>query len=122
VTIYQYDEQGRVARSVTQSEWTSEDRALMLARAENRDKVHQRCGHPKEKAFHPDNEGWYDADDTVVCWACTAMDQAEDPKAGPHELRLIRDTRDYNKLPLPPLPTADEIAAEQAADPMGGAE
>ena len=75
----------------------------MLARESNRQQVHDRCGHPKDKAFHPDNEGEYDAEETVVCWACTALDQAADPKAGPHEMRIIRDKRDYDAKPLPSL-------------------
>jgi hypothetical protein len=103
VTVYQYDDQDRVVRAITQSEWTSEDRALMLARQANQKKLHERCGHPKDKAFHPDNEGWYDASDTLVCWACTALDQAADSKAPPHEMHVIRDVRDYDAKPLPPL-------------------
>lgn len=116
MTVYQYDDQGRIGRTITQSEWTPEDRALMLARQSNREQVHDRCGQPKDRAFHPDNEGWYDADEVVVCWACTALDQAEDPKAGPHQLHVIRDMRDYEAKPLPPWPTAAEIAGDSTAD------
>lgn len=120
VTFYEYDDQGRVARSWTESEWTVEDRALMLARQMYLGTIHERCGHPKDRAFHPDNEGYFEVTDTFVCHACTAMDNhGHDYAHGPakdYELMVVSDTRDYEKSPLPPI-----VRPGVSDEAMGGA-
>lgn len=31
------------------------------------------CGHPKETAWHPDNEGWFEVVEEITCHGCTAL-------------------------------------------------
>jgi len=103
VTTYLYDGQ-RLARTVTASGWTSEDRALMLGWRMYSEGLHA-CGHPKETAFHPDNEGWFDNLGWVTCWACTAGQEPDkDGHITPVRLPIVVDTRDYVAKPLPPWP------------------
>ena len=106
VTFYDYDEQGRVSRSWTQSEWTAEDRVLMLARQEYLRTLCPRCGHPKDRAWHPDNDGWFEVTDSMTCHACTALanhDHEGPGVAPPVQFHVLSDTRDYDAKPLPPI-------------------
>jgi len=101
-TSYEYDADGRVARTVTSSPWTTEDRALMLALAEHKKTLCPGCGHPKATAWHWDNDGYFAEDQRVVCHACTAMKVPD--KGGqvePEVYRSVVDTRDYKAEPLP---------------------
>lgn len=63
------------------------------------------CGQPREKAHHPDNDGWYEPTDPVICHACTALARAraDDGDAPPAEYFGVIDTRDYAAKPLPPI-------------------
>lgn len=67
------------------------------------------CGHEKAKAWHPDNEGFYsaDEDDAVVCHGCTALKEAQHEGSSetvePVRYLAVVDTRDYVAKPLPPL-------------------
>lgn len=120
-TFYEYDDAGRMVRSWTGAEWTAEDRALMLGYQLYESRIHHRCGQEKAKAFHPDNDGEYEVhdDDVLVCWACTAMDNyGRDPNAKPnrYELLVVRDLRDYEANPLPPL-----VVPGVSDEAMGGA-
>lgn len=93
----------------------------MLARQLYRSRFHERCGHPKDRAFHPDNDGWFEVTDVITCWACTAMDNhGHDYVAGParpFELLVVADTRDYETQPLPPI-----VRPDVTDEAMGGAE
>ena len=105
VTTYVYDDQGRVARTITASSWTPEDRALMLARKVYRElELCPGCGHPKRTAWHEDNDGWFEENVRVTCHACTAMRSPDaDGKVHPVEYVDVVDTRDYDENPLPDL-------------------
>lgn len=93
-----------MVRTITRSPWTVEDRALMLAYRQHRDGIHDRCGQPKAKAWHWDNEGEYEASKVpTICWACTAMDRAEKADAPVHVLHHVEYVRDETRNPLPPL-------------------
>lgn len=89
----------------TASPWTAEDQALMMARREYRDGIHEACGQPLAISTHPEMEGWYDPDDSLICWACTAMqDPGEDGRRKPVRLPGVVDTNDHVKNPLSPRP------------------
>lgn len=112
VTTYVYDDQGRVLQTVTASAWGEDDRKLMLAYREYQSSLCPGgCGHPRERAHHPDNDGWYVAEG-VECHACTARARAEraDSKepVKPIELFGVVDIRDYTTQPLPAMPTRPE--------------
>lgn len=116
-----------MVRTVTTGAWTAEDRALVLAYKRYLDSLCPgRCGEPIEKAWHWDNEGWYEVDaedDYTTCWACTAIAQSEDPTAKPvRHLTRLRHERDYDTDPLPPLDieAALKSHAEQAGAERGG--
>lgn len=77
---YVYNPNGTIARTVTASSWTEEDRALMLAWREYQDSLCKGCGHPKATAWHHTNDPDTDfaVDGEFVCAACTA---AQKPNA-----------------------------------------
>lgn len=120
LTTYEYDDAGRMVRSWQQSEWTEEDRALMLARD-----VHLkslcRCGHQKEQAWHPGNEGWYEVTAVYECHACTALARHEDSDAAPVRYLGLTDTRDYEKNPLSPMPVGPRMDPAELARAIGDA-
>jgi hypothetical protein len=122
LTTYEYDDQGRVARAYTASAWTEEDRALMLAREQYRAGLCPGCGQPKDTAWHPDNEGWFEVTASFECHACTALRREGDASAEPVVFHAVTDTRDYEKSPLPPFPTGPRLSPDELADAMGGAE
>lgn len=121
LTTYEYDDAGRLLRSWAQSEWTEEDRALMLARDTYRSSLCPGCGQPKDHAWHPDNDGWYEVTVTFECHACTALAREANPGAEPVEFHAVTDTRDYAKNPLPPLPTGPRLTPDELVDALGGA-
>lgn len=119
VTVYEYDDQGRVARTSTRSPWTAEDRALMLAYEQHLNTLCPGiCGQPKALAWHSDNEGWYRTpdDDVSVCQACTALRRHTDETAKPVEFIGLVHDRDYETDPLP----AYASAAQRRAAKRGG--
>ncbi|WGX98722.1 hypothetical protein [Nocardioides sp. L-11A] len=107
-SYHHYDEEGRLARTVTEPVWTDLDRALLMA--------YQRylgslcpgeCGQPKALAHHPANDGWYGIADTVICHACTALKRAANEGSKepvkPVEFHVLNHDRDYQANPLPQL-------------------
>lgn len=107
VTSYVYDGAGRVARVVTASQWTDEDRALMLALRIHQDSLCPGCGHPKNTAWHHQSIDSFEMDGEFVCWACTAAQHPDkDGQRDPVTYPVVVDTRDYEKFPLegPPQP------------------
>lgn len=104
-----YDDAGRVVKTVTRSPWTPEDRALMIARQIHHRSLCPGCGMPKDKAWHPENDGWIELAGVRECLGCQAMEMADwdgndsnRPKAKKYP--VLRDTRNYRDNPLPPLP------------------
>lgn len=96
------------------AEWGPEDRALMLAYKAYQDELCPGCGQPKATAWHPDNQGWWDADHEVTCHPCTAIRAAGASESG-KEVEPVRyigvtDTRDYDKKPLPALDPLGRVA------------
>jgi hypothetical protein len=122
LTTYEYDDQGRISRAYTASAWTEEDRALMLARDAYLATLCRGCGQPKDQAWHPDNEGWYEVSASFECHACTALRREGNPSAEPVVFHAVTDTRDYEKDPLPPMPVGTRLSPDELADAMGGAE
>lgn len=102
MTYYEHDDQGRMIRSSQRSEWTDEDRALMVAYQLYLDSLCPGCGQPRAKAHHSDNDGWYRIAEAVVCHACTvARKHGQDGEVDPVEYLTVVDDRDYQKNPLP---------------------
>ena len=101
VTSYEYDDAGRVRRTVTSSPWGTEDRALMLALRMYEGTLCPRCGEPKATAWHMDNEGHFAVTAEYVCNPCTAREGhgAED-EVHPVTFVEVTDTRDYAEDPL----------------------
>jgi hypothetical protein len=103
-TVHLYDDEGRLARSITESPWSDEDRALMLAYRMWRHSICEGCGQPKRLAHHPDNDGWYEAT-PVVCHGCTAMrrkaNEGSKEPVKPVEFYRLAHDRDYDLRPLP---------------------
>lgn len=101
----------RVTATYTASPWTDEDRLLMLAYAEYKNTLCPGCGHPKDTAWHPDNDGFFEVVREYVCHACAAIDaHGLDPehRPPPRPHLVVADTRDYDERPLPPLSDYDD--------------
>lgn len=120
--IHEYDDRGRVVRSWQTSEWTAEDRALMLAHAMYLKTLCPGCGHPKDKAWHWDNDGGrYEVTRTYQCHPCTTLARtAEGPEAKPVQYHRVEYMRDEQATPLPPflVEGPDQTVIDEA---MGGA-
>lgn len=54
---------------------TDTDRALMLALELYERSLCPDCRYPRELAYDPDLNGWFEVDDSVVCQACLAREQ-----------------------------------------------
>lgn len=108
-TTYVYNDPeypDRVTATYTASPWTDEDRLLMLAWDAYQRTLCPDCGHPRDKAWHPDNDGWFEVTREVVCHACTAADWYDtepEHRPPPRKHLVVTDTRDYDERPLPPL-------------------
>lgn len=53
--------------------WPMRDRVMASALLLHEDRIGP-CGHPHDVSVG-DMEGWYEVDDSRVCWACAARDQ-----------------------------------------------
>jgi len=89
VTEYEYDEAGRLLRSVTtrEPEWSEEDAAWMLALAAYRRGLCPLCGRPLEECTAQDADGAYTVPPPTRCHATTALMVAQEryrdtPQAG----------------------------------------
>lgn len=107
-TFHLRDEDGNVVRTVTESPWTEEDRALMLAyRMYLNSLCSGDCGQPRALAHHPANDGWYGVGERVICHACTALKRAANEGSKepvkPVEYYVLDHDRDYDANPLPVL-------------------
>jgi hypothetical protein len=84
--------------------WSLRDKLQAVALLEHEASI-GRCGHPHDVSTG-DKEGWYEVDDTLVCWACAKLDEYQkeqkDPTPGV-QLRIV----DTEGLP-PALPPATE--------------
>lgn len=75
----------------------------MLAYRQYLDTLCPSCGFPKDRAHHPDNDGWFEVDEdaTVVCWPCTALAKASNDDAPDTEFLSVSYVRDETTHPLP---------------------
>lgn len=104
------DGRERLARTFTASAWTPEDRALMLAWRRYTATLCSGCGEPKDRAWHPDMDGWYEAEHVFTCWSCTArraLDTPDGQRVEPVTYPVFVDTRDHKARPLPPFDLDD---------------
>jgi hypothetical protein len=94
ITEVERDPSGNVLRTVTTAEsaWTDSDRWLAFALHHHEQSSCSECGQPKAIAWHPDSEGWYEAEG-ITCWACDAIRKdVERSKVGPQVHVLARLT------------------------------
>lgn len=112
-TTHEYDDDtGRLVRVSTVHEplWLREDRALALALDSYERSLCGECGHPRDRAWHPDMDGWYEAKE-IHCNACAALqrkarEDAESKQGTPAGRKLAAvDTRPPD-LPLHPIKPA----------------
>jgi hypothetical protein len=75
ITEYEYDESGRLARSVTirVPEWDDEQRGWMLALAVYRARLCPQCGRPLSVCTDPDSESEWLVPPARRCYATTAL-------------------------------------------------
>ncbi|WP_123661585.1 hypothetical protein [Actinocorallia herbida] len=80
VTTYEYDDGGRLLRSVTETEplWTDEDRGWAEALAHFEADECKGCGQPLSESTEASAEGAYDAPLPLRCHACTAVSIQQD--------------------------------------------
>lgn len=78
VTTYEYDDTGRLVRSVTvrEPEWTERDLAEATALLALEAETCPGCGQPISESTHPDAEDGYEVDLPIRCHACTELDRA----------------------------------------------
>lgn len=72
----------------------------MLGLAAYRRTLCPRCGHPKDKAWHIDNEGHFEVRAEYVCHPCTVNRSGGEDGAEPVKYYAVVDTRDYEAHPL----------------------
>lgn len=74
VTEHEYDDEGRLVRSVTtrESEWDDESRAWVFALISDEEERCRGCGHPRSESMDPTSEGRWSVE-PVRCHACTAQ-------------------------------------------------
>ena len=87
VTEYEYDDDGRLVRAVTEQEpeWDETERGWMVALTAYRMSVHDQCGTYLPDSTGPAAEGAYRAKLPIRCHACTArMDAVATHLKGPH--------------------------------------
>lgn len=97
-TTYEHGGGGRVVRTITEPAWTDDDRALMLALQLYEDGLCSGCGQPKDRAWHPDMDGWYEA----YTYECNACSTVQDRRVAYHS---VVDERPAGDL-LPEMPFA----------------
>lgn len=80
-TVYEYDEDGRLARAVTRTEpeWDSDDRTMALALLDYEADRCPGCGGQMRETTAPDSAGRWDAGLPHRCHACTALSVAQAP-------------------------------------------
>lgn len=76
MTVYEYDDEGRLVRSVTthDAEWADEDLGYGKAHRRNEKGKCPGCGLPLAETTNPDNEGAYEAPPPMRCHACTPLE------------------------------------------------
>jgi hypothetical protein len=81
--------------------WAHRDRVMAVALTMYEDSLHP-CGHPKDVAFNPDMDGWYEAE-PLTCQACAAVDSYNQgrEKPEPGEVLFVRNTMPAGVKPRP---------------------
>lgn len=107
-TEYVLDEHGRVIGSVTDPDWTDDDRDLALALLTYEAGLCNGCGHPLKETTAPEAEETYQGD-LVRCHRCTAAEQvAEQYRDNPQPGSLrysARPRQPHQHDDDPPEPT-----------------
>lgn len=128
VTTYEYDDLGRLLRSVTvhESSWRDEDRDLAYALAEWENGLCPGCGGELADTMNRDHEGAYVADRERlgICWRCAGQATAgREFEKHPHAhaflipVRLDEGRAARNRLRR----EAEEAASRGGGDPAGAA-
>lgn len=66
-----------ILRGISKKKWSTVDRLLAVAHVMAQDLLCPGCGQPKNEAFNPDSEGYYEVRDTV-CNGCLAASRDAD--------------------------------------------
>lgn len=94
VTTYEYDDAGRLVRSITvhDAEWTDDDRACAQARRRNEADRCPGCGLPMSETTDAKNMGGYEAPYPVQCFACTPLEKRKAEYEDRHYLFHVQKT------------------------------
>lgn len=127
-TVYHYGPDGvlMAAETLTEPEWTPDDRALALQLADYEAELCDGCGHPLADTTDPDAEYRYEPGPAIRCHRCTAAHQAAALyEKSPHPRALHYTIRDRHAAAGPDDRTRDaatDTGAHHAdhLDPAGG--
>lgn len=81
-TVYEYDDAGRLLRTVSQAEpeWDEQEQAWALALASyEEDETCPVCGGPKAICQAPENDGRFQVPPPTRCFVATAIADAREP-------------------------------------------
>jgi hypothetical protein len=104
VTEHVYDGDRLVRSTATQeAAWSDTDRALAEALDLFEAGLCQGCGQPKDRAWHPDQLGWMEVRDNLVCEGCRVTAEWQEGEHDKGTVPRLIDTRPASN-PLPPWP------------------
>ena len=109
-----------IRRGRNPRKWTQTDRTLALALTVHEDGLHS-CGHPRDRAWNEDMEGWY-TPHRVVCQACraAALDMDARGKLQAGESTFVTDDTPAGFEPDPRMmPTFSAKPVEGSQDQPG---
>lgn len=112
ITRYEHDDEGRIVRSITETEpeWDDNERAWAIALLEVEADTCKGCGQPLSETLQPEAYQGYEASDGAACQGCKAVRRKQDAyaKAKDPDLPILRFavTRTWQ----PPDIDAEEVA------------
>lgn len=95
---------------------------LSLALTAYEDSLCGGCGQPKDRAYNPDMDGWYEARADIQCASCAAMDRhrEETKKPEPGTKSYVIDARPAHDHPRPWVPPSAAPADPDAEADRAG--
>jgi hypothetical protein len=119
-----YGEDGRLIRSITDPEWTEEDRDEVLAYQLYLDDLCDRCGQPLRLSTNPAKMDDYSIEFAGECFGCgswSAWQKDHETVPNAEKYRLV-DSHETSAVDLPPvqfIERARGLSPQDVADVVG---